>query len=116
MSLRLTPETLARAYDYLSSTPPFDRWNLPESHDITLRVTRSAVTCADYSQERGRHVIRVSAKLIGHTDTLMGALSHEMIHLFLRSVKVKRWWAHDRAFYKLAARVTKVHGFDPKGF
>lgn len=115
MSLRLTPETLARAYDYLSSTPPFDRWNLPESHDIAFKVTRSAKTCGRYIYD-GKHFIEASSQLIGHTDTLMGLMAHEMIHLHQRLTKMHAGGEHNKAFYKLAARVTKVHGFDPKGF
>ena len=33
MTLRLTPDMLAAAYDFLRTTVPFSRWRLPEADD-----------------------------------------------------------------------------------
>ena len=38
MTLSLTPDLLAAAYDFLRATPPFKAWRLPESDDIAHTV------------------------------------------------------------------------------
>jgi len=47
-------------------------------------------------------------------------MSHEMIHLHLEATGMESRSGdantHNMAFRKLAARVCKLHGFDPKAF
>lgn len=120
MTLPLTAEMLAAAYDYLRVTPPFNRWNLPESEDVKFSVSKSARDYAAYRWDGKQHTICLSAKAIGFTNTLHLYLAHEMVHMHLE----ERGWesrtggpdTHNAAFRKLAARVCAAHGFDPKAF
>lgn len=117
--LPLTPEVLAAAYDYLCATPPFNRWNLPDSDDVTFRVIKSRKVFAQYVWD-GSHAIEVSSAMVGHTMTLMETMGHEMTHLYLRLTGMESKsnvpTVHNMAFRKLAAQVCGVHGFDPKAF
>lgn len=117
----LTPETLASAYDYLRTTPPFNRWNLPESEDVTFKVVRTRTMFGSYENiGRMRHTITASSGKIGQTGTLLRLLAHEMthMHLELTGLESKRGGpeTHNIAFRKFAAIICKVHGFDPKEF
>src|SRR5438128_409565 len=83
MSLPITPETLAAAYDFLNTTPPFSKWNLPESDDVKFIVSKSDRDIAAYRWNGEQHTICLSAKFIGHTLTLYIYLAHEMVHMHL---------------------------------
>lgn len=120
MTLPLTPETLAAAYDYLSATPPFSRWGLPESEDVVFKLNKARLHSGQYQLDGKRHTITASVHAIAHTQSLIRMMAHEMIHLYLE----KMGWesrnggenCHNAAFRKFAAQVCKVHGFDPKAF
>ena len=124
MTLPLSPDVLAAAYDFLAATEPFRRWNLPDSEDVRFRVVRSRAMFAQYVWEGAgadvRHTIEMSSATVGHTKTLLESLGHEMIHLHLRLTgmesRSKDPNVHNMAFRKLAADVCRIHGFDPKAF
>lgn len=117
MTLPLSPETLRAAYDFLSTTPPFSKWNLPDSDDVAFKVIRDPSLRGYYIFEKNKHRIFVSSATIGHTASLVMLMAHEMIHLHERDVKIDRLDVeHSLAFRKLAAIVCKYHGFDPKLF
>ncbi|MBO4228061.1 SprT-like domain-containing protein [Bradyrhizobium neotropicale] len=120
MTLRLTPKTLEAAYDYLRTTPPFDRWGLPPGGDVKFVVSKSIRDYAAYRWDGRRHTISLSAKGIGHSATLLLYVAHEMVHMYLEE---KGWETrtggpdtHNAAFRKFALQVCKAHGFDPKAF
>lgn len=120
--LPLSPETLAAAYEYLCTTPPFASWNLPDSDDITFRVVKSRKMFAQYVWEPDteRHTIEVSSGTVGHTATLMTTMAHELIHLHLRLTGMESRSSnpnvHNMPFRKLAAQACKTHGWDLKAF
>jgi hypothetical protein len=117
MSLPLNPEMLAAAYSYLSVTPPFNRWNLPDAEDIIFRINRSIDTQGYYCREGKRHVISISTRRTGRSSSLIEVMAHEMIHLHQRDVQMDSPTAqHNAAFLKIAARVCHIHGFDLKLF
>jgi hypothetical protein len=110
---------MAAAYDYLRTTPPFSRWNLPDSEDVAFKLSRRPREFGRYQWDGKRHTITASIHGVGHTATLMRFLSHEMVHLYLE----KMGWesgggldTHNAAFRKFATQVCKHHGFDPKAF
>lgn len=117
--LPLTPEVLAAAYDYLSATEPFCRWNLPDSEDITFKVSRARDAFAKYHYD-GTHCIEVSSAAVGHTSTLMQSMGHELVHLHLRLTGLESrsnsQGVHNMPFRKFAAQVCKIHGWDLKSF
>lgn len=117
--LPLTPEVLAAAYDYLASTEPFCRWNLPDSDDVTFRVTKARDKFARYVWDGG-HAIEVSSVSVGHTSTLLEKVGHELIHVHLRQTGMESKSndpnVHNGAFKKFAAKACRVHGWDLKAF
>lgn len=120
MTLKLTPEVLAAAYDYLCVCEPFCRWNLPDSEDVVFNVGRALDCFAHYQWDGARHTITVSANSVAHTSTLINSIAHECIHLHLWATdqESKRSGPrhHNAAFRRYAAQVCKFHGFDPKAF
>ena len=114
MTLRLAPEMLAAAYDFLRTTEPFKNWRLPESDDVGFSVVRDRARYADFGLEKGVPVIRVSEARNGHAATLLATLAHEMCHL--RQEMIGDRGHHSAAFRKMAARVCRAHGFDIKTF
>ena len=120
MTLPLTPEMLAAAYDFLLVTKPFCDWNLEDSEDVKFVVGKFRNDYAQYQWDGKRHVITISAHGIGYTRTLFEKLSHELIHLHLENTGMESRTGgkdtHNAAFRKFAARVCRYHGFDPKAF
>jgi len=115
MTLRLTPDILASAYDFLRTTPPFKSWRLPEADDVAFHVVRDPAIYADFGvDDDGGPLIRVSLAKNGHTVTLLQSMAHEMIHL--RQFQTGDKETHGPRFQKVAAKVCAVHGFDHKTF
>lgn len=111
MKLPLTAETMAGAYAYLQTTPPFKQWNLPLPKDIVFKVHRSRVEQGSHRFVRGRHVLKVSSNLIVTTRSLIEVMAHEMVHVYQLEQGLRT--NHAGPFKALAARVCRIHGFDP---
>lgn len=114
MSLRLTPDMLASAYDFLRTTAPFRGWKLPESDDVSFHVVRDPKMFADFGMENGQPVIRVSEAKNGHVTTLLATMAHEIVHLRQHMIGAKD--AHGASFRRMAAAVCRSHGFDIRAF
>lgn len=112
MTLPLTPTVLAAAYDFLCATQPFSAWNLPDSEEIRFRIVRSPSLRGWYTRENGKHVIAISSRCVGRTQSLVETLAHEICHLHEDRAGMLTCAEHSAAFLKLAARVCKFHGFD----
>ena len=115
--LPLNCEMLAGAYDYLRITPPFREWNLPDSEDVEFRVTLSHDQGEHEMAGRGRrrhHIIRVSSRCIGHTDSLMMVMAHEMQHMHQDRTDQSTQAEHNAAFVMDARVVCAWHGWDLK--
>lgn len=114
MTLKLTPDILRASYNFLCELPPFDRWNLPDAHDIIFRVTRHHDRWAHYRRTAsGKPEIVISARFIQRTESLVETMAHEMVHLHQARAGMENAAQHNAAFKKLAARICKIHGFDP---
>jgi hypothetical protein len=118
MPLPLNAEMVERAYRYLCCTPPFHRWRMPS--DVKFRVKKLQRDYASYQWDGARHVITISASAVGHSETLLQKLSHEMIHMRLeetgRESRRGGQDTHNAEFRRMAAIVCRHHGFDPKAF
>jgi len=113
MSLTITPELLAAAYEYLRVSKPFCRWKLPHADEIQFHVIRAKDKHGDYSKNID-HIIRVSESTIGHTDGLMKVLAHEIIHL--HQCELGDSANHNPEFTKCAKSICKEHGWSLKDF
>jgi hypothetical protein len=114
MSLSLTPDMLAGAYEFLRTTEPFKAWRLPHADEVGFAVVRDPAMFADFGVENGVPVIRVSEARNGHSATLLATMAHEMCHL--RQEMTGDRGHHTAGFKRMAARVCRVHGFDLKTF
>jgi hypothetical protein len=117
MTLPLTVEMLALSYDYLCATPPFSKWNLPPAEDVKFVIIKDRQTAGWHKMDGGKHIIGISRGAIGRTHSLMEVMAHEMIHAHQRETNMETKGSdHNAAFRKLAARVCRIHGFDPQLF
>ena len=117
--LQLTPEILEGAYEFLKTTPPFNRWKLADCDDVVFKVSKQKKEFAHYQWLNHTHTITVSMCLNGYTLTLLQNMAHEMIHMYLEERNMDGFGnidTHNTMFKKLAAQVCKYHGFDPKAF
>lgn len=113
MPLPLNEEMLAAAYEYLSASKPFDKWNLPHSEEVKFRVFKRKDRYADYRYRNGRHHINISSVLVGSHMTLLATMAHEILHLHLNATGCIDMRApHGVGFNKLADQVCRVHAFD----
>lgn len=84
--MHLTPSMLEAAYEYLRTTPPFNRWKLPHADEIEFAITRHRDRRGDCRAEpRVSARIRISTYYIYTTDELMAVMAHEMCHLHVTS-------------------------------
>jgi hypothetical protein len=119
-SLHLTPDCLENAYEYLRTTLPFRRMNLPHADNLIFRVMGARDRFGHF---RGRikttnelNEIGVSIRVVHSTDLLMATMAHEMIHLYQHEKGSYNRSAHNAEFERLAERVCRIHGFERKTF
>jgi len=121
MTLPISIEMIAAAYEYFRTTPPYSRWNLPDSEDVIFKVVKDPHLEAWHNAKgRGKsrkQIVAVSEASVGHTISLMGAVAYEMLHLHQDITKQSTpGTEHNAAFKKDAAKICRVHGFDEKRF
>lgn len=115
MSLPLTPAMLEGAYEYLRTTPPFNRWKLPHADDVEFKIGRQPHYGEYCAGETAEHCITVSSVRVGHSVTLLETMAHEMVHLHLAGTPHAKS-EHGAEFRRLARKISDIHGFDPKRF
>ena len=113
MSLSITAKQSQVMYEMLIQMPPFARLKMPASEDVTFQVNNDPSCYGEYEPE---HIIRISKAKVGHLDTLIKTMAHEMVHLYLYSSGNKSWDKHDGKFAYYANRISTTMGFDPKEF
>lgn len=113
--MRLTPDVLRAAYEFLRSTEPFRRWALPSPEYVKFVVSRSKKVMGDYVVLPNCHRIRISERLHSHTHTLIHTMAHEMVHLrqAIRGASRAKT-EHNADFMRQWAIVCRHHGFDPQ--
>ena len=120
MTIKLSRDIIAAAYDLVRTLPPFDKWNLPEPEDVKFAVSDHVWISAFCKVDRkGRKLvlrINVSDLCVGHVSTLIRKMAHECIHLHMALTGQDTKAQHNAAFYKIAKRVCRVNGFDEKDF
>jgi hypothetical protein len=118
--LRITPETLTAAYEFLRALPPFAGMKLPPADEVEFRITRRTDEFGRYQWMGKRHRISISEKSSGNADTLLKSMAHEMNHLSLEQDGLESYRGgentHNKHFKARAARICKVYGWDAKAF
>jgi uncharacterized protein YjaZ len=118
MTLRLTPQNIEDAYNYLKNTAPFNKWKLPDSDDIGFKVTKQADRYGHYNDGKPQgHWPHIAVSVVHTRDTpmLLAVIAHELCHIRLGQLG-KSCADHGRLFKQLAKRVCAAHGFDIKTF
>ena len=111
--MNITPSTCQAVYEMLAQLHPFKRCKLPPSCVITFEVYNDPGCYGEYEPE---HVIRISRAKVGHLDTLIKTMAHEMVHCLLWCRKEKTWDQHNEKFEYYANKISSTMGFDPKEF
>jgi len=108
--MRLSVDAVVAAYRFLQATPPFNRWRLPDADEVKFRVisARTHYGSADWPKRR----LYVSGRLIGHTDTLLRVLAHEMAHFRADAQGEKA--VHGRLWHRAVRAICREHGWDAK--
>jgi hypothetical protein len=116
--MQLTPKILRAAYAYLSETPPFDGWNLPDAEDVDFEVIRNRKMQGCCHVDFDPPKFKISALCHEHSNSLLATMGHEMIHLhqWQNGLKKKKHVWHNKTFWALAREVCAIHGFDPGQF
>jgi len=109
MTLPLTPDMMAAAYDYLCECPPFNKMAMPHSEDVKFSIGQRKDRFAHYQMIGGDHHIVVSRRFVGRHITLLSTLAHEMCHLFLEQNCLNGDDVHGRAFHRLADKICNHH-------
>lgn len=116
----LTADTIASAYDLLRTTPPFNKWNLPDSEDVQFKVAKTPHDfgwCNAWGRgKRRKYLIAVSSRKVAHLSSLLATLAHELIHMHMDLTGQDTKGEHNAAFNAFAKTVCRVHGFDPRSF
>ena len=112
--MKLTPDALVAAYEFLRAMPPARRWKLPHADEVEFSVIHHKKNEADHLIWRGRHAIRVAANQIVSTDNLLVAMAHEMIHAYQDGVlkSGSRRVVHNAEFRRLSKRMCTYHGWN----
>ena len=109
----LSRDSLAACYDFLAETPPFNKWGLPPSEDVSFRIIRGKDVRGWYIMRGDKPEIAISSACVKRTDTLTATMAHEICHLYEDRAGFSRPDViHGKAFLKLAAQVCKHHGWD----
>lgn len=118
--MKLTPAILQASYDFLRSTPPFNKWKMPPGKDVEFRVIRKRDRLGAYHgyiHDKGKHTIDMCGARLSHTSSLILIMAHEMLHLYQRVKGTETSNSeHNAEFFRLTEIICKHHGFDPKFF
>ena len=117
MTLRLTPDIIEAAYNFIKATLPFSRWKLPSADEIEFHVGRAQIYGCHSHEGGTKHRIMVSEGKVGRTLSLIATIAHECIHLYQaeNGLETKNT-EHNADFHKRAKRICALHGYDPKLF
>lgn len=117
MTMHLTAAQCAAVYDCLRQFRPFNRWRLPPASEVEFRATARRDCMAEHvhaPDSRNPHTITMSTLKVGHLDTLVRCMAHEMIHV-AQAVSGDRGRAeHNADFNRRAALAARCNGWDPK--
>ena len=100
-------------YEMLIQMPPLSRWNLPPSNKVEFHATNDP-TC--YGEFEPPNIIRLSRKKVGHLDTAVKTMAHEILHYRLHLMNHSDWDKHTGKFLELGEKIALTMGFDPKEF
>lgn len=114
MAQTITPNMMDAAYEFLCTTEPFSKWKMPDIYNLEFEVIRNAQYLGFFIEDPPK--IQISDRCCGHTDTLLRAMAHEMIHAEQWFNGKSNRYNHNADFKRKAKKVCEAHGWDPKLF
>lgn len=118
--LKLTPDRLAVTYAYLLCFPPFSRWRMPAPEKVRFWVMNRHNPEAEYRRgpRSKNYTIGISQVRVGHLQTLLINMAHEMIHVYQDVARTdkRNTPCHNAEFHRLARIVCARFGWDPRNF
>lgn len=119
MMLKLTPKSLAAAYEYLRAEGPLSELGLPHARKIKFSVKNYRDRFSHmigYRRSKDAE-IAISERYVGSSLILLSSMSHEQIHLYQHREGTETPNTHHNAeFEEIADRVCEFHHFDRKTF
>lgn len=114
----LKPDHAAAAYDFIRALPPCSRWGLPPADEVEFTIKHDPSIYGLYTRwlHDGVHIIVISSAVVGHTETLLASVAHEMVHLKQAKDRTETSGQHNAEWRRLAKTICRIHGFDPKAF
>lgn len=100
------------AYDFMRTMPPFCNYKLPKGDEIEFRIVNSHRMHGWHKRVNGKDIFAISHNCIGHVNSLVFYVSHEMIHLLQAERGTCNKSAHNAEFHKIAKEVCRLNGFD----
>lgn len=115
MTLRLTPDALEGAYNFLKLVGPFSKWKLPDADDLEFRVTRHKDRFGHFDDRDGKFPfpnISISSVYVKGCHSLIETMAHELVHVSLFIAGDGGWENHGKSFQARARQVCDAMGFD----
>lgn len=109
----ISEQSMRSIYEMLIQMQPISRWRLPPSKEVEFAAVNDPLC---YGEFEPPNVIRLSRKKIGHLDTAIKTMAHEIVHLKRYQAGDKAWDKHDERFDKMGLQISLLMGFDPKEF
>ncbi len=110
----VTAETVRAVYEMLTAFPPFNRWSLPAADKLNFAVEPLRSRWADY--DPNTKTLRVSSERVSSFQSLLLAVSHEVVHVKQDLMGWPAKDAHNADFKRMAKQVCKAFDFDEKNF
>ena len=107
---------LEAAYELLRTSPPFNRWKLPEADEVAFHVTGHRDRRGDHCVQGSEHIIRISAPLHSTLRHVLETVAHEMCHMRQFVTAPQDQALHGWRFKVYAKAVCRIHRFDLSEF
>jgi len=112
--MRLTERQLRSIYVMLISSPPFNKWHLPDEYRIQFKVNKMTMSKGFFNVDP----LIIVISMVTHTGLMdvVETMAHEMVHLYGERTGNGGHEDHNEKFKDDALEVCKVWGFDPSTF
>ncbi len=115
----LHPKHMEAAYLLLCTIRPFCDYSLPHADDVEFHVVRDKKLLGWHVKRSNKdqtNIIAISHRGVGHLDSLMRVLGHEMIHLAQERSGTASRSMHNAEFHRMAKDVCDSLGWDLRQF
>lgn len=115
----LHPSHIEAAYSLLCTFHPFCDYLMPPASEIEFHVVRDKRLLGWHGKRTNKdqtNVVAISYRGVGHLDSLLRVLGHEMIHLVQGIYGSNTRSMHNAEFHRIAKDVCDSLGWDLRQF